>query len=336
MATLTCIYGDTGSRKTTALGKAAVYMYEATGGRPGRAIYADLGNWQAIRGVMDAGICAPFNISGEPDMPLLLHKLAQGWWPIELVDGAVPNTPAARHPVQAPWAIGFPRLKYDPAALAQVGFYIFEGLTSASDLMMKYLRDKQVVIAQDVVGKFSIPDQDAGPGKQTTFCANNMKHFGWAQDEMLALLSEFAALPVPRVFISAHEATGTDADTMDPIRGPGLPGKAGTGKVGRYLGDLIHFEIFNKTVGAVQTSDVKAYYTSHPDPKFPNISYKCKTRIPEDQVAALEKRFPGGWFAPGQFDEFLRFTDELLASSGSAIAAKKAEIDARLKEAAAT
>lgn len=302
------------------MGRAARYMYERTG-LPGRAVYSDLGNWQVIRGYVDSGVMEPFNIANEPNMLMLLHKLARGYWPTKLENGV----PVERHPVpdKAVIPVGDAKMKLSPGA----GFYIFEGLTSTSDLLMRYLRDYRINIKGEVPSPFSILDPDTG--KPMLFASNSLAHFGYVQDEMVvSLMAELAALPTERVFVTAHESEGQDDDTKDPIRGPALAGKKGTPRIGKNVGDLLHFEVVPaKAKDGLVEADYRVYFRSHPDSKFPNITYPCKTRMAEEQVAELEKQFPGGYFSPNNFDKFLQVYDELLVKSGSGITDWKESID---------
>ena len=55
-STVDCLYGDTGSTKTSRLGDAAEYYYKRTG-KPSRLVSSDTGGWAPIPG------CAPNPIS---------------------------------------------------------------------------------------------------------------------------------------------------------------------------------------------------------------------------------------------------------------------------------
>lgn len=337
MAILICSYGESSSRKTTAMGRAAKYVYEKTG-LPGRAVYSDIGNWQVIRPLVEAGIVEPFNISGEPELLALLRKLSRGYWPTGLKDGR----PVERHPAPAgfkdPIGITMPKMSLDPQLGSKVGFYIWEGLTSTSELLMKYLRDYRINIkANEPLSPFKTKDLDSG--QDMLFCANSMAHYGYVQDEMIStLLPELAALPVERVFITAHEAGGSDEGDKLPIRGPGLVGKAGTDRIGKNLGDVLHHEVYNeadpKDPKGLLVTKVRVYFKNHSDPRLLNTTYKCKTRLPEDQVAALEKIYPGGWFSVDKYDEFLAIYDGLLAKSSDNVAKWKQDLDKKRLDAA--
>jgi hypothetical protein len=334
MAILICSYGESSSRKTTAMGRAAQYMYKKTG-KPGRAIYSDTGNWEVIRPQVEAGILEPWNISGEPELLMILHKAARGEWPTTLTNGLAQD----RHPVLkgSPYPYGVAKMAATPDLGDKIGFYIWEGLTSTSELLMKYIRDYRIVVkAKEANSPWSAKDQDTGLDMK--FCANTMADYGTVQGEVAgALLPELAALPVERVFITAHECATSEEEggSKTPIRGPALVGQAATKTIGKSLGDMLHHEVFTKADPKnpqVLTTDVRVYYKPHPDPKFPNIYYFCKTRMTESRVEALEKKFPGGYFSPNQFDEFLEYYDSLLADSTTDMKKWKEDIDAARKE----
>ncbi len=325
MAQTTLIFGDSGAWKTTQIGFASLYLYERTGGKIVRAIYSDKGGWKPIQSYVDAGIIEPYFIDGEPDMPALLHKLARGYWPEVLENGIRPPGTKLLKPIGTTWS--------------KVGGYAWEGLTSTSELLMKYLRDKQIPIAGDPVGKFEVVTQDEnGKPERFLFCSNNMKHYDWVQKEVLALIGEFMALPVERVLISAHEAEGTDeSDGRKAIRGPALVGKAGTSAVARNVGDCIHAEIFNTMVPVAKgemgkiKSSVRYYFMSHPDPATPNVTYKCKPRVEAGMIPELMKIYPEGYFEPTTsegLDKYLRTVDSL--GQSDLVRLRKAEIDAKL------
>lgn len=307
------MFGDTGSGKTTALGEAAKYLYETTGGKVGRAIYSDVGGWKPIQGMVDAGIIEPYNITNEPNIPKLLHKLAQGYWPTKLENGLRPPDVKL--------------VKSPPEVWEKVGFYLYEGVTSSSELIMKYLRDTQQPIGGDPVGKFTIK-ADPIVGDEMLFCSNNMKHYDWVQGEMLVVLAELSSLPVAKVIITAHEATGQDNDTKDPIRGAAFVGKAATAKVGKNVGDYIHFETYAKVQGEVINTTRRAYFMAHPDPKFPNITYGCKPRIPLAEIGPVLKQFPGGFFDPKDLGLYLEACDQAVLRSTTAVKEWRAKVDA--------
>ena len=319
MAETSLLFGSTGAGKTTALGEASAYLYKSTGGKIGRAIYSDIGGYKPIQGLVDAGVIEVYNIAGEPNIPKLLHHLALGYWPEKLEKGVRPAGSKLKPPTDETWD--------------KVGFYLYEGVTSSAELIMKFLRDKQIPIGGEAVGKFSIDD---GADKML-FCSNNMKHYDFAQSEMLVVIGEFSTLPCSKVIMTAQEAQGQDDDTRDTIRGAAFVGKAATSKVGKNVGDYIHIETYAKAdpaqQGQVLVTNRRAYFMAHPDPKFANIMYNCKPRIPLTEVSEVLKQFPGGWFDPARLGEYLEACDRAVARSTDKVRAWKAAADAELQAA---
>ena len=105
-----CVYGRSGSTKTTQVGHMAEYVWEKYGKRT-RLVSADPGGWQSIDHLIEAGIIEPpFTLNLGTSYPLeTLMRLAQGWWPD---------------------ANG----KLAPSNLDKVGAYAFEGMSTFSIL----------------------------------------------------------------------------------------------------------------------------------------------------------------------------------------------------------
>ena len=298
MAKSCVIFGDSGTYKSTNMGFAAKYLYEKHR-KPIRLVTAE--NKEVLQPFINAGIIEFVEVGYDLKDPLpFLVKLGRGWWPDPLN----------------------PKVLIPPKDLvtlkeATCG-YLVEGLTSLADVLMADERNKARKHAQEPVGVFS---EDG-----FKFCAPAQAHYGFVQTTMLDRIIEFGNLPVDRVIFSAHEAKGEEADTRNAIRGPGLVGKAATDSIPRKVGTCIHFESYaeDKIVDKVAHTEVKvrAFFMSHPDPKFQQVMYKCKPRVPVDKIPELLKKWPGGFFEPSLIkglDEYLRVEDELNESASSAI-----------------
>jgi hypothetical protein len=292
------IYGESGTYKTTQAGFFAAYIWRKYKKRT-RLISGDGGGWAPIEPYIRAGIIVPYSLSALEEPLTTIRKMSRGFWP----------TPAGN---------GKAVLAETKWAESDIGAYVFEGLTSASDLYMESLRKKRTG-GEDVTVDLTIDGEK--------FAGNNRSHYNFVQAEIHSIVRGFSSLPVQHVLFSAHEGKGEDDSTREAIRGPGLAGKAATHKVPSWVGDCLHFESYpdsviveskddtGKTFKSTQIrSVVRAYFTRHPDPKFPTVSYPAKPRVPAEQIPELFKRWPGGYFVlktDSGLDEFLEVEDQL-------------------------
>ncbi len=324
-------YGESGTFKTTNAGFFARWVWKRYHKRT-RMVSADGGGWAPVQHYVDAGIIIPFgvgNIGIDPSKktsPMtVIRKLSRGEWPKVVKVGnqqmvrLVPTTPEE-------WA--------------DIGAYIVEGLTSIGDLEMEELRRDQRQIGEDAVGKFSIQSQDLSDVAET-FSANNRAHYNFVQNEVFTMVRAFSSLPVEHVLFTAHEGKGEDEGTREAIRGPAIVGKAVTAKVPTWVGDCLHYESYieprqvevlegdKKFISVQQNNVVRAYFTRHPDQKFPNISYPAKPRVPAELVGEIFKRWPGGYVkltTTEGLDSLLDFEDEL---EQQALARLKVDLEQR-------
>ncbi len=320
MAQTSLIFGDSGSYKTTAIGHAAKYIYERTG-KTSRMITAEPG-WATLRDLRDAGILEVFNIAQFPNPLPLLRKLSEGYWPDGLNGEGAMTTTRLRASTAATWE--------------KVGLIALEGLTSGSDLLMRDQTAKGRTIKGEGIGEFVEKIDLVGPdGKPLVdvekFAFNTQNHYGFTQNEMIARVVGFGALPVERVIFSAHEAKGEEEDTRRAIRGPALAGKAATDRVLKYVGDCLHFEVYSEEKETKDTdgrvirftqTKVRVFFQNHPDPAWAGtglpVFYKCKPRVIPSMLGILNKRWPGGYFnvTPEHgLDEYLKLQDLCVAQS---------------------
>src|SRR5581483_8687134 len=78
-----CLYGDTGTTKTSRLGDAAEYYFAKTG-RPAHLVSTDTAGTGPIDGLIAAGVIKVFQVT--PARKHLLYdsdRLSKGWWPID-------------------------------------------------------------------------------------------------------------------------------------------------------------------------------------------------------------------------------------------------------------
>lgn len=280
------VYGETGTFKTSNVGRFARYMYEKTG-KPTRLVSADGGGWMPVQAEIDAGIIDALRIV-EAEQPLpLLRKLGQGYWP---VDG---------------------RLQLQ--GISEVGAYAVEGLTSIPMLLLRHLVKTGRKVSEEVIGKFEEEIEVDGKKVKESFSAPSRSHYGFIQNFVLDMLASFRALPVERVLFTAHEGKGSDDITNQMVYGPATVGKAITDRLPSEVGDLLHFYAVPIGVaGAKSKLEVRCYLDKHPDTQT-QILWPAKTRLQPEQLPEFNKQWPERCF-PLTLDQgveaYLRFQDE--------------------------
>lgn len=297
-------YGDSGLGKSTNARFFAQMEYEKLQ-RPVRLVAFEDSSKVIFEPLIGLGIVEAVFLTKAHQPLAVLRRLSRGEWPIFAPDGSIKS-----------WVA----LKAD-----QIAAYVIEGLTSGSESLLEEMREEHRLLREQRTDAFEIGGEKFAPASQSAY--------GFIQQEMIRALKSFGMLPVDRVLWTAHECVGSDSDTKDPIRGPGLVGKAATDSVRKYCGMLLHFD--GVTAGGV--TKPRIYYRKHPDAKFPNISYPAKTTVPVEMLPQLEKSFPNGYFEPGLsygngLDKFLRVVDGLVAQfTNSDLAQWKARVDSNQK-----
>jgi len=309
------VYGETGTFKTSNVGRFARYIYEKTG-KPTRLVSADGGGWMPVQAEIDAGIIDALRIV-EAEQPLpLLRKLGQGYWP----DGG----------------------KLALSDLSDVGAYAIEGLTSISMLLLRHLVKTGRKVSEEVIGKFEEEIEVDGKKVRESFSAPSRSHYGFIQNFVLDMLASFRALPVERVLFTAHEGKGSDDITNQMVYGPATVGKAITDKLPSEVGDLLHFYaapvVSGTGMGGPKKMEVRCYLDKHPDTQT-QILWPAKTRLQPEQVRAFSDRWPERCF-PLTLDQgieaYLQFQDETRRATGATAAEWKASIDVKRQGAEAT
>jgi hypothetical protein len=297
------VYGETGTFKTSNVGRFARYIYEKTG-KPTRLVSADGGGWMPVQAEIDAGIIQALRIV-EAEQPLpLLRKLGQGYWP---VDGRL--------------VLG---------GLEDVGAYAVEGLTSIPMLLLRHLVKTGRKVSEEVIGKFTESIEVDGKKVEESFSAPSRSHYGFIQNFVLDMLASFRALPVERVLFTAHEGKGSDDITNQMVYGPATVGKAITDRLPSEVGDLLHF--YAVPVGTPKSRlEVRCYLDKHPDTQT-QILWPAKTRLQPEQLAEFTSKWPDKYFPltlEQGIEAYLRFQDETRRTTGATAADWKASIDAK-------
>jgi hypothetical protein len=281
------LYGATGSRKTTNIGRFARYIQETTGKRT-RLITAEGGNLEPVMGEIEDGILEVAYVSEHKDLLGILRAVSRGRWPEER-EG---------------------KLRIVNSDLADIGAYAVEGITTISTLMLRHLANEARKINEEVVGQFTEGVEVGLDPKESKFSAPARSHYGFVQNVILDIIQDFCALPVSRVLFTAHEGKGQDDFSKQLVYGPAAVGKAATGAIPSYVGDLFHLE-YEEQPG--KEPRVFAYFKPHPDPQT-KVLWPAKVRFRPEAIPELDKKFPGGKIElrlDQGIDDYLRFQDSL-------------------------
>lgn len=312
MARSLAIYGATGSRKTTQVKWFAHYIAKVTGKSTLLLSLAD-GGWEPMcTPEVSAGMIIPYKCDAAITPLLLLRKISQGYWPMhpKMMNEALQECAASGQPSAEASLI--------PIDYSQVGGIAVEGWSAISSVIMRFLPDKGISVGgEDRLkgGNMSFPQTVVVDGQFVTeqLGSNTRGDYGFVQNTLKGLVSNWNSLPVHTVMYTALEGKTTeDGDkTRATVYGPEIAGKKATAHCGEWVGDLIHaqdFSIPHKTMvpdpvthepveHTVLIDTVRFYYRKHPDPDT-GIIFPAKPRCAPEKVLELEKRWPGGFFEP--------------------------------------
>lgn len=335
MARSGTIYGSSGSFKTSQIKRLARYIAERTG-KTTKLLSMDGGGWEPCRPEVEAGMIEPYKVEANVLPLILLRKMSQGYWPEDPDE----TDPASINLVPIDWA--------------KTGAIAVEGWTSISQATMRYLPDKGISVGGEDRNKlgsnmsFALPVHVERQVVQETFGSNTRGDFGFTQNFLYSLVTNFNSLPCEYVLYTALESK-TEDDDRSTVYGPAIAGKKATSQCGAWVGDLIHAQDYqvprtvqvpNPLPGGEPISQtvfdvtVRYFYKKHPDPAT-GILFPAKPRVTPEAMAQLEERFPGGFFEPradgGEgFDEYLRVVDRLAAGQADTLRNWREQADAKL------
>jgi hypothetical protein len=316
MARSGCIYGATGSYKTTAIAHLARYIAETTG-KATLLLSADGGGWDPAAEEVACGMIRPFRID-PMTIPLpMLRKISQGYWPEN------PEEPDVS------------KINFRPINWDEIGGGAAEGFTSIGQMLMRHAADRNLKTGEEGTSKFSQPILVEGEIRMETFAGNSKGHYNFVQNQLYGMTMNFISWPVKYFLFTGHEKRAQDDDSST-VYGVAVPGKAITPLIPTWVGDCIHAQDYGvtrrvkvpppgKTLAQCRPEELidtevvdtfcRYYFKKHPDP-VTGIMFPAKPRIPHRYVGVLEKQFPGGFFEPTLehgFDLYLRTIDELIA-----------------------
>lgn len=322
MARSGCIYGSTGTFKTTAIAHFARYIAETTG-KATLLLSADGGGWTPCDEEIAVGMIRPYflDIAHDRFLPSLV-VIGRGYWPRN------PDEPD-------PSRVVFKQIDW-----TEIGGMAIEGFTSIGTGLLLHCSQKALKTGEDATSKFgraiTIEDETGQTQEvQVGFAGNSKAHYQFVHNQLQGFTKAITSQPFRYVLFTGIDKKAEE-DDRTTIRGVHTPGKAITTLIPTWVGDFIHAQDYSvprkvkvpppgrlmsqcRAEELIET-DVfdtvcRYYYKNHPDP-VDGVLFKAKPRITHGAVAALSREFPGGYFEPTTdhgFDLYLKTIDRLLA-----------------------
>jgi len=329
MAKSICLYAATGCWKSTQIKFFARRIAEVTG-KATLLLSTDGGGWAPCEPEIIAGMIIPWRMETAYTPLSLLRKVSQGYWP--------KNVDQINEAIASGFATGQLDLENSsmvPIDWTKIGGMAVEGLTSLSEMMMRFLPDKGLAVGGQSRNGNNMSFQQGvvvnGEATLETFSSNTQGDYGWVPNQIYGIVNNLNSLPCHSIMYTALEAKGKD-DDGSTVYGPDLPGKKATAKCGPWFGDLIHGQDYPvpRTVKVPDPADsskqmdqvvvdvaVRMFYRKHPDPST-GILFPAKPRCAPEKIAELEAEFPGGFFTPTTeygLDRYMSAVDRLAADA---------------------
>jgi hypothetical protein len=315
MARSGILYGSTGTFKTTAIAHLARWIARKTG-KSTLLLSSDGGGWEPCREEVLAGMIIPYHI--EPGtIPLPQIRLcSKGYWPENPDEGDIS------------------KVNFVPVDWTKIGGIAVEGITSIGTMLMRHLADKNIRTGEEGTSRFTQPIRVNGDIQQESFAGSSKGHYGFTQNQLYSLVTNFQSLPVEYVLFTGHEKKFKEDGTTMMQYGISVPGQALTPLVPTWFGDCIHAQDYRVPVklkvpsmtnpGEMveeDTVEIRAryYFVKHPDPDT-GLIFEAKPRVTHSKVDELKRVFPGGFFVPTTkhgFDLYLDAVDKLAGDAAA-------------------
>lgn len=227
-----CLYGASGTGKSEACARVIEHTFRTTGQRA-RIVIGD-GSALTYQYLVDMGVADLYEFTMRPWPTATLKGLARGWWP-DPTSGKLAPTPAE--------------------TMAQIGVYVFEGMSTAARYVMGHSRGGMADraargerLGPDASMRIIEGEVDPKTGKVLdgtgeTYGSNGQAHYGFVQNTVLEVVQESHMLPASTVLWTAHEATNNPENDLNKelVIGPEIIGKAMTANIQRVFTNTLHF-----------------------------------------------------------------------------------------------
>ena len=219
-------------------------------------------------------------------------------------------------------------LDLTPEDFQTIGFWVFEGLSTASQYLMGSRKGglaeqaaRGIKIGKD--SPFQIVEQDTdengrykkGTGTGRVYGGNPMSHYNFAQRQVLTWLEATKTLP-GWVIWTAHERVGEDT-AGERLVAPEAAGKALSAGLSKYFGNTLHF---TTALGTKKQQDA----TTQKNVNQSSVDYRLYTRdhFDPDGITPLRYRAVNRCPIPGEMPDYIsgernviKFYDILIAAA---------------------
>lgn len=321
-----CIYGASGTGKSEACAR-LIDTIHATTGKKARIVIGD-GSALTYQYLVDMGVAEMYEFTMRPWPTATLKGLARGWWPT--ASGKLGPT--------------------DPAVMAEIGVYVFEGMSTAARYLMGHSRGGMAdraargeKLGPDAAIRMVEGEIDPKTGKVIdgtgeAYGSNGQAHYGHVQNLILEIVQESHTLPVPAVLWTAHEATNNPENDLSKelVIGPEIIGKALTASIQRVFTNTLHCCSVAKrtkqadsfTGRAVDDLDLeyRLYTRDHFTPSGNSLTrYKALTRLGDQQFPQYFSADAPGLTLPKYYETLRTFNAHRAATLTAALQARASE-----------
>jgi hypothetical protein len=294
------IYGDSGSTKTSQCYHLARWINQHTSLK-GRMIGANASDSAPFEdsGMIERGTVDFFDVSDRKMALGDMRKLSEGYWPRDVANKPKGNKEYFQKDDKCL------NTKWD-----EIGFYIVEGTTGISSLLLNHIRAQE----EGVGFKHSFKYEEDG------YIIGGLQegHYGLVQQEMYKIFVQgFACLPVKYIIVTALIGKGEDKRKSETVYGPKSAGQATTFEIPSWFMDCFHLDSVTEETEKGPVERRVAWFERHLD-KDTGIPYLCKARVLPELYPEVRKVFPHGYIPLGfkhGLDKFYQSMEEIVSKS---------------------
>lgn len=323
MAKLICIYGDSGTCKTSLLGTFLTGMHRANGKRA--RLYNNDGGIDSIGYHVDSGVLDVVEMGAYPYPFEVMLDMSRGYWPVDPKDPASPllpptlvrqvahcapcdvraydaetakqaNIPCSKCKALLPIR---PRQVYNPAndlAAAKVGALLYEGMTGFAERFMDRMSEVYANDQGKIGGETPVKFKDGS----LAIGGTTQSAYGIAQRRVKSAVDNTRLIPaVDYVLWTAHKDRGED--NRRPVFGPRTVGTAAISEAPRWFGQCFGVTNWITAPGKTERRVYLTNYREDFNAITKEIDHICNSRVPPHVMNGLPQYYVFDATKKGEF-----------------------------------